>query len=307
MPEESAKVNRFLLVLIIILAITCLVLAYTLKKASNEQKQYGQIINDLAGISNLIEESCLYSLDSEAFREGILTGAVSSMDDPYSVYLNKASYQSLNDSMSGSFFGLGIVITLDRETKYPQIISVYEDSPAQRGGLKANDLIIEVEGEDVCNQDLDVIVSKIKGKAGTEVDLKFYREGEPDYLETTCTREKIEIINVEGERLDGNLAYVHLLQFDEDSGNEVDGMLKELQQSGSLSGIILDLRNNNGGSFAAALDVASLFIPEGPVVYVEDKDGNQQVFKTTRKSWNLPTVVLTNGYSASSSDIVSGA
>ena len=272
----------------------------------------GRVMSDdtekkLKNIQKLVGMYYLDEYEEEDLETGLLKGYVEGLDDPYSVYYDKEETQSLMESVQGEYSGIGAVMSQDLETGVITLIRVYEDSPAMKAGLKDGDILYKVEDMEVTGKDLSEIVSHIKGEKGTEVRLTVYREGQEDEIVVTAIRDEIEIETVSHKMLDGNIGYIAISEFEEKTVGQYRGAVEELNAQG-MKGLIVDLRNNPGGSLSAVCEMSDYMLPEGLVVYTEDKSGEKQEYKSTaEESFDKPLVVLVNGNSASASEIFSGA
>ncbi|MBN2168102.1 MAG: PDZ domain-containing protein [Actinobacteria bacterium] len=227
------------------------------------------------------------------------------LDDQHSSYLSPEENKRLSDDLSGSFFGVGF--TLRDEEGRPKVVSVIEGSPSEKAGVKEGDIIMAVDGKDTKDQGLNNVVLWIRGERGTEVTLDVKRTGEDKELSFTMTREKIEIPDFESEMMDGNIGYINLIEFNEGAGEKVRKAVRELEDQGAR-GFILDLRNDPGGLLDEAVNVVSVFVNGGEVVSYEAKGRDKVVLNAEGSAeTDLPLVVLVNGGSASSSEIVAGA
>lgn len=254
----------------------------------------------------LIKSQSLADADMATLIEGATAGMVQALEDPYSAYLKPELYQDLQGNIKGTYGGVGLLITMDSEQRLT-VVSPFKGTPAQRAGIISGDQILRIDDRDTSELDLEEAAALMQGEPGTEVVLLLYRQGQPTW-EVTLVREVIEIPTVEGQFLDGypGIAYIAVTNFTDHTGAELGQLLTELKQEG-LKGIVLDLRNNPGGSLPAALEVASFFVPEGPVVYIEAKGSSETLRTVHPHRVELPLVVLVNGGSASASEIVAGA
>ncbi|MFA6007433.1 MAG: S41 family peptidase [Candidatus Shapirobacteria bacterium] len=261
-------------------------------------------------------------IDDKKMVYGAISGMVSSLDDPYTMFLSPDQNKSSNASLSGQFGGVGI--ELGYKDKNLAVMAPLAKTPAEKAGIKAGDLITKiVDKENNVNKDttgisLDEAVKLIRGKVGTEVTLTLYREGKSDTFEVTLKRDNIVIPSMEVEwvKKDGkSIAWIKLYQFSEqiytDWPKLVDDIKAQKTKLGSnYGGIILDLRNNPGGYLQASVEVASDFLKEGIVVTQRSTSGKDEVYKVDTGRGNLvddKLVVLVNGGSASASEILAGA
>lgn len=236
-----------------------------------------------------------------------LRALVEALEDEHSEYLTGSEAKRLNEDIRGSFYGIGIMLRQDKKSKKPKVFSVVKGSPAERAGVKREDIILTVDGKDTTGKSIDVVVTWIRGRKGTQVELKVSRPGEKKELTFKITREKITIPELETELIDGRIGYLKVMNFSDGIGGRVRTAVRDFKQKG-VQGFILDLRNNPGGLLSEAVNVASVFVNDGTIVSYQTK-GHDRVSETAKggAETDLPLVVLANGASASSSEIVAGA
>ena len=260
-------------------------------------------------------------IDDKKMTYGAIQGMVASLDDPYTMFLSPDQNKSANDSLTGEFGGVGI--SLGYKDKNLAVMSPLTGTPAEKAGLKAGDLILKITDKannvdkDTTGMSLDEAVKFIRGKIGTEVTLKMYREGKADYFDVVLKRENIVVpsVTVEFKEQNGKkVAWVKISTFTENlmSKEWDDAVLKIKTEKAkeNFGGIVLDLRNNPGGFLQASVLVASDFIKEGTVVSQQSYDGSVEKYDVDTTRGNLldeKTVVLINGGSASASEILAGA
>lgn len=263
-----------------------------------------------ASIISIVQKHYVEEVDTENLVTGAINGMISSLD-PHSAYLTPELYKELQIDTRGSFGGLGIEITMKDDVL--TIIAPLEDTPAWREGIKPGDRIVKIDGQLTKGMSLMKAVSLMRGLKGTQVTLSIGREGEPQLLDMTITREVIKIKSVKGARLySGRYGYVRLAQFQENSAQELAAALEKLEKDsdGGLEGLVLDLRNNPGGLLDQAVQVADLFLDAGLIVYTDGRieTQNQRFYADADGTVaNFPVVVLVNNGSASASEIVAGA
>lgn len=261
----------------------------------------------LKSIKRLVEMYYLDEYEEEELENGILEGYVSGLEDPYSVYFDEEQTKALMESVQGEYSGIGAVMSQDLQTGVITLTRVYEDSPAMKAGLKDGDILYKVEDMEVTGKDLSEIVTHIKGEKGTEVKLTVYREGQEEEIVVTAIRDEIEIETVTYKMLDDNVGYISISEFEDKTVGQYKAAVDDLNSQG-MEGLIVDLRNNPGGSLSAVCDISDYMLPEGLIVYTEDKTGEKQEYKSTgEESFDKPLAVLVNGNSASASEIFSGA
>lgn len=244
-------------------------------------------------------------ISREDLENGIYQGLMDAVGDPYTSYYNAEDFSTFMEQTTGAYYGIGAYVAQDTERNYPKINSPIPGSPAEEAGLRPNDIIYEVDGVSAYGMDLDKVVSLIKGEEGTTVQMTIYRDGE--YLDMAVQRRQVEIPTVEQEMLEHGMAYIRIIEFDEVTPGQFAQALQTSQSKG-MRGLILDLRGNPGGSVNAVVDIARMLLPEGLVVYTEDKYGKREEYKCDGDNeFELPLVVLIDGNSASASELLSGA
>ncbi len=250
--------------------------------------------------------------DDTKLTYGAIEGMLKTLGDPYTRFMPPDTYKNFRTESEGSFEGIGAVLGVSNKDKpeesYPLVLKPFEGGPAQKAGLKMNDIILKVDGKPTKGKVLDEVVRWIRGPRGSKVVLTIKRKGEPKPLEITIIRQRVNLPTVEHEVKEG-IGLIRLYSFNEHAVDELDKALSDLQAK-HVKGIILDLRDNPGGLLKAAVGVASRFIASGPIVYVEERGNNETVLKvvpTSIHEYSLPMAVLVNKGSASASEIVSGA
>lgn len=246
-------------------------------------------------------------VDSSAEADGMYKGLIDSLDDPYSTYYTKDELSSMMSQTEGVYYGIGAYITTDTELNLPAVAGVISGSPAEAAGLRTGDVIYKVD--DVTTKDMttEELVSKVKGKEGTSVKLTVYREGESGYLDFNITRKKVESPTVNYKMLDNNVGYLQITEFDTVTYDQFAEGMAVLKEK-NMKGLILDLRSNPGGNLDTVCDIARQILPAGNIVYTVDRDGKRENYTCDGKNQlKIPIVVLVNGYSASASEILSGA
>ncbi len=234
-----------------------------------------------------------------------LTALIKALGDQHSGYLTPTENRRLSEDLSGSFFGVGFTLRSDKATDRPKVVTVIKGSPADRAGVRAEDIVMSVDGKDTKGEPLDAVVLRIRGRKGTKVRIGIQRNGKS--MQFTITREKIDIPDFESELVDGNIGVIRLFEFNDGAGEKVRAGVRDLQQKGA-KGFILDLRNNPGGLLDEAVKVTSVFVNDGPIVSYKIKgDKETTEYAKGGAETSLPLVVLVNDGSASSSEITAGA
>jgi len=238
-----------------------------------------------------------------------INALMNALGEPHTQYLTAEENKRLSEDINGSFYGVGIVLreTGKKGDMRPQVFDVIKDSPAAKGGIKKEDIIISVDGKDTKNVNLDLVVSQIRGQNGSTVTLVVQRAGQAKNMTFKLTREKVQIPEIESSMMSGNQGYVRVYNFDTNINTKVRAAVKDLVAKGA-KGIILDLRSNPGGLLDEAVSVSSIFINNGVIVSYKEK-GKPKVDLPVQGNaeTNLPMVTLINGGSASAAEITAGA
>lgn len=245
-------------------------------------------------------------MNKEDFQRAILDGVIAGSGDKYAQYYDAEEIAELMGDYGGTFYGIGASLSLNAYG-YAEVQSVYSNSPAEKGGVHDGDIITKVDGTDVYGMTLDEIVAIVRGPEGTDVVITVARDGEKDYLDLTLTRAKIEVVVVEYEMKDDNIGYIHIEQWYDTTPEQFAEAMADLREQG-MESLIIDLRSNTGGLLRAVVQVAQQMLPKGTVVYTENKNGLYAKYECDgTKEIDIPVVILTNGYTASASEILTGA
>ncbi|WP_088227148.1 S41 family peptidase [Desulfosporosinus sp. FKB] len=264
-------------------------------------------IGRLVHVVQLIHSDYLENVSNAQLVEGATKGIVDILGDPYSTYMNAQENQELFQVLEGKFGGVGIVLSL-KDPKKLVVLRPIKNSPASKAGILPGDVVNKINNTDTTGMDQDKAVNLMRGDPGTNVVLGLYRASTNKNYTVSLTREDITVPTVDGETLPGHpdMAYINITQFASDTGDELKDTLNTMNIK-KYKGIILDLRYNHGGELNAAVQVASYFVPSGPVVYIVDKQGNVDTKMAAGTYLGMPLVVLVNEESASAAEIVSGA
>lgn len=243
---------------------------------------------------------------TEDIQNGLLEGVMEGLDDPYSVYYNKEKYEDLKLSTTGTYYGIGAGLSQNTDTMVVTISKVYKGTPAEEAGLMTGDKLVTVGDIDATSMEVSELVTHIRGKEGTKVHLKVYRESSDEYLEFDVERKNIELPSVEGEMLENNIGYIQISEFQTNTATQLEKILADLEKKG-MKGLIVDVRSNPGGLLTSVVDILDDLLPEGTLVYTEDKYGEKEVYSSDANCVDFPMVVLVNENSASASEIFAGA
>ena len=265
-----------------------------------------EIANELNKYRKIIDKYYLGDVDEEKLKEGAIKGYIEGLGDKYSEYISKEDMEDYMADTTGNFVGIGIYMVQDTKSNKIMVLSPIKGGPAEKAGIQPGDYIISVDDVDYAGDQMSVAANKIKGEAGTTVKIKILRDSETKEYE--LKREKITVNPVEGKVLDNNIGYLEFSSFDDGTVEEFKNKYEELQKQG-ITSLIIDLRNNGGGIVKEALEIADYILNKDDVILYEvDKNDKETVEKSTNDPIiNMPIVVLTNGNTASSSEILAGA
>ena len=265
-------------------------------------------IKKLDELYSLIDKTYIEDVDKEDLQEGLYKGLLESLDDPYSVYYTKEEFNQMMEDTSGTFEGIGAYLTQDPDTQVITVVKPIKDSPAEAAGILADDILVEVDGEDITGQDLNLVVSKLRGPKGTEVKVGVYREGEEDVLTFPIVRDEITTLSVDYEMFEDNIGYIAISEFADATAEQFYEAYDDLESQGMKS-LIIDLRSNGGGYVDVSVEIADKLVKEGVIVSVKDKHGLSYKYedKGDENYLKIPCVLLVDGNTASASEILTGA
>lgn len=244
--------------------------------------------------------------DEDDIRNAIYAGTLEGLGDPYSVYYTADEYKDMQISTSGKYYGIGAALGQDAKTKEVTISKVYEGTPAEGAGLRDGDQIVKVNDTVSTSEELSNLVQKIRGEEGTTVHLKIYRASTKKTFEVDVERKNVELPSITSKMLDGGIGYIQISEFQSKTDEQFKSALADLKKQG-LKSLIVDVRSNPGGLITAASNILDQILPEGTVVYTEDKYGKREDYTSDRNCIDCPIAVLVNKNSASASEIFAGA
>ncbi len=294
-----------------------LVLGFTLSVGGNvlAERASGSVlpIDELRTFSEIfakLKADYVEEVDDKELIENAIRGMLSGLD-PHSQYLNQEEFAELQVGTTGEFGGLGIEVGMS-EDGFVKVVSPIDDTPADRAGVKAGDLVVRLDDTPVKGMTLNEAVKIMRGKPGTDIVLTIVREGEAKPLKITITRDVIKVKSVKHRTLEPGFGYLRITSFQTRTADDLARAISELREAndGKLSGLVLDLRNNPGGVLSAAVSVSDAFLEKGIIVYTEGRARDSELrFNATPRDLldGAPIVVLINGGSASASEIVAGA
>lgn len=275
------------------------------EKTETLDMNLSQVKKKTGEIEELINAYYLDEIDGQKVEDTMYTGMVAGLEDPYSVYYSKEELESMEESISGAYSGIGATLTQDPDTGELSVVSCFDGTPAQEAGLQPGDVITGWNGKSVEGMELSELVSKIKTDPEEQLTLEIERDGET--LEVELTRREVQIPTVEYEMLDNQVGYIRLVEFDEVTADQFKEALEDLENQ-NMEKLIIDVRNNPGGVLQVVCDMLDQLLPEGLIVYTEDKNGNRKEYTSDEEhQFTKPLVVLANENSASASEIFAGA
>lgn len=311
--EKRYKIYKLIMVIAITIFITFMITSISLytyflnnpiEISSNNTNS--NISSKLQKYRQIIDKYYLGEIDEESLEEGAIKGYIEGLGDPYTEYISKEDMESYLDDTMGNFVGIGIYMIKNTEYDKIQVLSTIKDSPAEKAGIKAGDLILSVDGIEYKADDMTTASNNIKGEGGSKVTVEVLRGTET--LTFEITRAKVKVNPVEGKVISNNIGYIQFTSFDETTAQDFKTKFEELNKQG-IKSLIIDLRNNGGGIVDQALEIADYIADKDSVLLYEvDKNNKETVKKaTTDPIINMPVIILTNENTASASEILAGA
>ena len=305
--KKNLKIVYYLCVVLLLAGIFLVAPVYNKDVNSQNDSVFNELEPFFEAISIIRSEFINKDIKVDQLVQGAIKGMISELDDPYSRYVDPLSFQrEQEDFFIGHFDGLGIEITIVNEKL--TVISPIEDTPADKAGIKAGDIIVEIDGETTKGITLDEVLNILRGEKGTPVTITIEREEEEEFLEIEIIRDTITVEAVKEELIENDkIGYIRISRFNVNTGPGLKKVLDDYEKL-SLEGIIVDLRNNPGGLLESAIEVASEFIKEGDIVRIKSGNNIIRFYESYgNNNPSLPLVVLVNMGSASASEIVAGA
>ncbi len=296
MKIDKKFLTGILVGIIIVLSVNLIVRTFT---DDNGQRK-------LAEIQRVIDENFSGEIDKEKLKDYMYIGYVSGLEDRYSYYMNKETFEDFIKQSEGSYVGIGVSTKIDKKDNKIKIVSIFEGSNASSAGIQIGDKIIKVSGTPVDQSNYTEAVNAIRGGEDTKVKLTILRENENKIFETEVIRKNIDIPTVNGKLLENEIGYIKINEFDRVTYNQYTTAFNNLKEQG-MKRLIIDLRNNPGGLLDTVVKITDSLVPKGTITYVEDKHGNKSYEYSDENCINMPLVILVNGNSASASEVLSGA
>lgn len=310
-------VSAFMAVILLILSVAAVCIAkgyihigvngdvYIQSDAVTDSDGIGsEVEGKLNAIDSVLESFYFGDVDDETAKDNIYKAYLSSYGDKYTMYYTADEYKALKESTNGKFYGIGAVCQLSGEGGV-LLVDVYDNGAGYQAGLRSGDRVVNVDGRDITDMELSSAVALIKGDKGTSVTLEVIRGTER--LTFSAVRDAVEAKTVSYTLLDNNIGYLSISQFEEVTTKQFKAAVEDLQSQG-MKGFVIDIRNNPGGLLDTVVGILKYMLPDGLIVYTEDKQGNRKEYKgQDNDEFNLPLAVIVNGNSASASEIFAGA
>lgn len=310
-------VSAFMAVILLILSVAAVCIAkgyihigvngdvYIQSDAVTDSDGIGsEVEGKLNAIDSVLESFYFGDVDDETAKDNIYKAYLSSYGDKYTMYYTADEYKALKESTNGKFYGIGAVCQLSGEGGV-LLVDVYDNGAGYQAGLRSGDRVVNVDGRDITGMELSSAVALIKGDKGTSVTLEVIRGTER--LTFSAVRDAVEAKTVSYTLLDNNIGYLSISQFEEVTTKQFKAAVEDLQSQG-MKGFVIDIRNNPGGLLDTVVGMLKYMLPDGLIVYTEDKQGNRKEYKgQDNDEFNLPLAVIVNGNSASASEIFAGA
>ena len=310
-------VSAFMAVILLILSVAAVCIAkgyihigvngdvYIQSDAVTDSDGIGsEVEGKLNAIDSVLESFYFGDVDDETAKDNIYKAYLSSYGDKYTMYYTADEYKALKESTNGKFYGIGAVCQLSGEGGV-LLVDVYDNGAGYQAGLRSGDRVVNVDGRDITGMELSSAVALIKGDKGTSVTLEVIRGTER--LTFSAVRDAVEAKTVSYTLLDNNIGYLSISQFEEVTTKQFKAAVEDLQSQG-MKGLVIDIRNNPGGLLDTVVGMLKYMLPDGLIVYTEDKQGNRKEYKgQDNDEFNLPLAVIVNGNSARTSEIFAGA
>ena len=313
--NKGQKIYRTMMLIVITALITAIITTIVVYNKMNLTTDVKSIASSgdnsglelaLSKIRMIMENRYIGTLDDEKMIEGAIKGYVSGVGDEYTEYYTPEEMSDQLEVANGNYVGIGIYMLVDSNNGKIVVSEAMKDSPAEKAGIKSGDIITKVEGEDVTKDNVSEMSNKIKGEEGKKVKLEIQRGEET--LTLDVERKKIVVSHIDTRVIEDNIGYIEITDFDGGAAAEFEKKYKELEEKG-IKSLIIDVRGNGGGVVDESIEILELLCNKGDTLLITiDKQNKETVTKSTKnQKIKLPVVVLTNGYSASASEIFAGA
>ena len=312
--QKKYKIYRMIMIITLTIFITFMVTSISLYTyftknplaISSSSSESTKLATKLEKYKEIINKYYLGEVDENKLQEGAIKGYIDGLDDPYTEYISKEDMDSYLDDTMGNFVGIGIYMIKNTQSDRIQVLSTIKESPAEKAGIQAGDLIISVDGIEYKADDMTTASNNIKGEEGTSVTVEILRGAQN--LKFDIKREKVKVNQVEGKVLSDNIGYIKFTSFDETTAEDFKAKYEELAKQ-NIKSLIIDLRNNGGGIVDQALEIADYMTDKDSVLLYEVDKNNKETVKKAKEDAiiNMPIIILTNENTASASEILAGA
>ena len=306
MSKRSVSLLTFVCVLLIVaMSASTLTLLLTGSRPAAPEAGEGPLAR-AEEILSIVQREYYREVDAEALETAAIDGMLAALGDPYTFYYTDEAYAAMNEETTGQYVGVGMLVG-EAEGGDLRVLRVFRDSPAEKAGIEAGDALLAIDGARVGGDtpmSLSEASALLKGEGETPVEVEVERGGET--LSFTLERGEVSINYVEYSILEGDVGYLSIYQF---TGDDVEGVkeaISAFQQAG-VSALVVDVRSNPGGLLTDVVDICDMLLPEGLIVYTEDRSGAREEFYADGEYWDVPMAVLVNGDSASASEIFAAA
>ena len=273
---------------------------------TSDSKALSAITDKMKLIEDEIDATFLYEVDYDKMGDEVYKAMVNALGDKYSTYYTVDEYKAMQASTSGTYAGLGALVSKDDDTGYIKIVSLFENSGALEAGIKEGDMVKAIEGQSVVDMELTYATSIMKGEKNTQVNITMYRPSTGETWDLTVTRREIELKSVGSRMLDDGIGYIAVEQFEANTAGQFRKELESIKEQGAKA-VIIDIRSNPGGLVNTVVNMCDALLPKGLVVYTEDKNGRRSEYTSSSNCDDIPIAVLVDGDSASASEIFAGA
>ena len=311
--EKKYRIYKIIMMLVLAVFITFMITSISLYTyflnnpiTTSSSSTKNEISSKLQKYREIIDKYYLGEIDDTKLEEGAIKGYIEGLGDPYTEYISKEDMDTYLDDTMGNFVGIGIYMVKNTEYDRIQVLSTIKDSPAEKVGIQAGDLIISVDGIEYKADDMTTASNNIKGEEGTKVTVEILRGTEK--IKYEIARGKVKVNPVEGKVINNNIGYIKFTSFDETTAEDFKAKFEELNKKG-IQSLIIDLRNNGGGIVDQALEIADYIADKDSVLLYEVDKNNKETVKKAKTDpiINTPIVILTNENTASASEILAGA
>ena len=309
--QKSRKIYKVVMIVLLTAFVTFVLTSIFMYKYLNENStpgysNYNELTTKLKSYRKILDKYYLGNIDDSKLEEGAIKGYIDGVGDKYTEYISKEEMEDYMNDTLGNYTGIGIYMVKNTQYDKVQILATIKDGPAEKAGLQSGDIITKVDGEEYSADDMTKMANHIKAEAGTKIQLEVLRDGKT--LNFDLVTANVKINQVESKVLSNNIGYIEFSSFDESTAEDFKSEFEKLQAQ-RIKSLIIDLRNNGGGLVDSALQIADYMTDKGStLLYEVDKNGNETVKKAESDPIiNMPIIILTNGNTASASEILAGA